>query len=151
MQGSGIEAYCNRFAGLVLVPTTALRTDPDAKAIASGNVPADDQILDAITRRFHVSRGVIWYRLREVEFIAEAQFQEKWDEWADWFPSPTDARPRSTTAANVLRKYGVRFADLVLGASRSGAITRVDAAQNLVVPADKLPSIESAISERSRV
>lgn len=148
MESAAEERYCNMFAGALLVPPDALRREPVALQIADAEGVPDDSLLDRLTRRFHVSRGVVWYRLHQVGLISDAVFNAKWDEWGDWFPPPREGGGPSTTAENVVRDYGATFADLLLSAARRGAITKADVAQYLVVPPGSLPSIEAAAAER---
>ena len=148
MESAAEERYCNLFAGALLVPPEVLRREPAALQIADAEGVPNDALLDRLTRRFHVSRGVVWYRLHQVDMISDATFNAKWDEWGDWFPTPREGGGPSTTAGNVMRDYGASFADLLLSASRRGALTKADVAQYLVVPPGTLSSIEAAAAER---
>lgn len=147
MQALGVEGYCNRFAGSLLVPPDALTQDEDAKSIEKGE-PASDRLVKRIANKFQVSPAVIWYRLREVGFIGSAVFEAHWERWEKWTPTPRDGGGGQETAKAVVRDYGVRFPELLLTASSRGLLTAADVTQYLGVRHDTLQSIEREVASR---
>lgn len=143
----GVESYCNRFAGTLLVPSDALTADEDAKDIASG-MAASSWRVKHIANKFKVSPSVLWYRLRQVGYISSATFEAAWDDWYNWRPTPSDGGGGQETAKAVVRDYGVKFPELLLNASRRGFLTAADVTGYLGVRHDTLQSIESEIASR---
>jgi Zn-dependent peptidase ImmA (M78 family) len=143
----GVESYCNRFAGVLLVPSDALTADEDAKDIGSG-MPASDWRVKHIANKFKVSPAVMWYRLRQVGYISSAVFEASWSNWYNWRPTPSDGGGGQETAKAVVRDYGVKFPELLLTASRKGFLTGAEVSAYLGVRHDKLQSIENEIASR---
>ncbi len=148
MQATEPERYCNVFAGAFLVPSDALRADADAQRIGAAAAVPDDAPLERIGRRFHVSRGVVWFRLYQVGLVSQAIFTAKWDDWADWFPAVESGGGPTTSADIVMRDYGAGLASLLMAAKERGVLTSTDVAQYLVVPQAALPSVEAAAAQR---
>jgi Zn-dependent peptidase ImmA (M78 family)/DNA-binding XRE family transcriptional regulator len=144
----GVEGYCNRFAGALLVPPEALTADTDARKIGAGE-SATDEVVRGIASRFKVSPAVMWYRLRQVGFITQAVFDASWETWVAWRPRESAGGVGQETAKAVVRDYGVGFPDLLLTASRRGLLTAADVSQYLGVRHDTLQSIESEVAARS--
>lgn len=143
----GVEGYCNRFAGSLLVPAEALTADTHARRIAAGEA-ATDELVKRIANRFKVSPAVMWYRLRQVGLITEALFDSSWDAWVAWLPSGKEGGGGQVTAKAVVRDFGVGFPGLLLTASRRGLITAADVSQYLGVRHDTLQSIEAEVAAR---
>lgn len=66
-QQKGIELFCNKIAGLALVPTDQLKRNENIQLIKRYGV--DDAYISKISRQFAVSREVILHRLWEVKVI----------------------------------------------------------------------------------
>jgi Zn-dependent peptidase ImmA (M78 family) len=146
---SAVEVFCNRFAGALLVPGDALKVEPLAARVGERGTVPDDDTLDALARRFHVSRGVVWYRLRDVGMIAADVFAAKWDEWADFYPPPPTGGGGMTTAERVVTTYGSNLPQLLLAAAKRNIVTRADVGQYLRVGVRHLGDIEAEAASRA--
>jgi Zn-dependent peptidase ImmA (M78 family) len=146
-RATGIEAWCNRFADALLVPSDALGRDTDAARIARG-ATADSVTVRRIANRFKVSPAVVWYRLHQTRTIDDATFNAGWDEWSVWRPNLPEGGGGQTTAKNVIRDYGIVFPELLLKASRRGVLNEADIAQYLRVQPETIPSIEAEVASR---
>lgn len=120
----GIEAFCNRFAGAVLVPRAALEEAGDVLArLLSQEIPSDSSF-NALTGALRVSRPVILYRLRQLGFLDARVFETKWLEWtAQWRRIKRTSRgPALTRAARRLNERGESFVGRVVRAAETGDI-----------------------------
>jgi Zn-dependent peptidase ImmA (M78 family) len=117
------EAFCNDFAGSLLVPAAALTDDPTAAELASWGTPPPDRLFAPLVDRFHVSRQVIWQRLYRTGRLDEQVYRDKWGDWQ--FPPPkrkTTGGP-SAAALSVLRN-GARLVSLAFEGCERGAVSR---------------------------
>lgn len=146
--GNAAERFCNRFAGEFLVPGDALRQDSVASDIGSGVIPPEDVAVDRIARRFHVSRGVVWYRLHSIGFVPTDVFEERWDEWGDWHPATGAGGGGSTRPQNVVRDYGARLPTDLLASADRGEISTTDVAQYLNTRPEALAELKALATER---
>lgn len=147
---SSIEVFCNRFAGAFLVPAGALRNDRLAAFIASQSTPPEDDVLEHLARRFHVSWAVVWFRMRHLGMISQDLFRQKWADW-DWYPMPKGGGGGMTTAERVLATYGSGLTKLVLSASERNLVTAADAGQYLTFPTPRLGDVEMELTSRVAV
>jgi Zn-dependent peptidase ImmA (M78 family) len=147
VKATGIEAFCNRFADALLIPSATMLNDPDARRIMAGEA-VSEAVVKRIGNRYKVSPAVVWYRLLQTKVIGQATFDRQWTNWSQWRPPADDGGGPSTTAQNVVRDYGVALPDLMLKASRKGLLSKTDVSQYLGVPPDALPSIEQEVASR---
>jgi Zn-dependent peptidase ImmA (M78 family)/transcriptional regulator with XRE-family HTH domain len=143
-----VEGYCNQFSGAFLVPNRTLRALPEAIALAaSPTMPSDDD-LEAIADRFHVSKQVLWYRLRDVGLIDINRFAAKWTAWRRQ-PAPKRFIRTPRVGPKTLNRRGVRFTGLVFGARADENITTNDVLSYLEIHAGDLDEVESELRRRS--
>lgn len=68
-QASQIELFCNKIAGLVLVPTMLLKKNKNLSLIQQYGL--DDTYVNALARDFAVSREVVLHRLWDIGIIGQ--------------------------------------------------------------------------------
>lgn len=146
-RASGIEAWCNRFADALLIPTSAMTNDADAKRIKGGEVPSE-QLVRRMANRYKVSPAVVWYRLFQTQAISKEAFSAGWEGWSAWRPRAAAGGGGQPTAKNVVRDFGVAFPNLLLRATRKGLMTDTDVSQYLGVQPHTIPSIEQEVASR---
>lgn len=146
--GAAVEVFCNRFADAFLVPAEALKADPLAVQIARLKAPPEDDVLEGLARRFHVSWAVIWYRMHQLGLVSQAVFSRKWEDW-DWYPMPQDGGGGMTTPERVLAIYGTSLTRLVVTASSQNVMTPADAGQYLGFAPWRIGDVESAAASRA--
>jgi Zn-dependent peptidase ImmA (M78 family) len=149
-RGAAVEVFCNRFAGAFLVPADTLKADPLSMQIARLKAPPDDDLLERLARRFHVSWAVVWYRMRQLDLVSQAVFTRKLADW-DWYPMPPDGGGGMTTPERVLATYGTSFTRLVLAASNQNVMTHADVGQYLGFAPGRIGDVESAMASRAVV
>lgn len=149
-QAAAVEVFCNRFAGAFLVPGVALKADPLAAEIARAKTVPEDNVLERLGRRFHVSWAVIWYRMRQLELVSQAVFTKKWADW-DWYPMPPEGGGGMTTPERVVATYGVNLTRLVLSASGQNVVTLADAGLYLGFAPWRLGDVELEVASRAAV
>lgn len=149
-QAAAVEVFCNRFAGAFLVPGDALKADPLAVEIAKVKTVPDDNVLDRLARRFHVSWAVVWYRMRQLELVSQAVFTKKWADW-DSYPIPPGGGGGMTTPERVVATYGLGLTQLVLAAAERDVVTAADVGQYLDFHPSRFSDVEAEIAVRAAV
>jgi len=127
-----IEAFCNRVAGAVLVPSAALEAEPTVQRHGSAPRWRDDELRD-IARRFWVSQEVVLRRLVILE-RASLDFYRAWRAERARHPQPEREsggflRPPDL----VLKRSGHLFPRLVFRAYRERRIPLSDVVELLSV------------------
>jgi Zn-dependent peptidase ImmA (M78 family) len=146
-----IEVFCNRVAGAVLAPGEALRADAVVQAHAT---PSDwtDKEIEALTRRFSVSREVIVRRLLILGLTDEPFYRRKHEEYQEEYRVAEERRrsekregrpiPRDQVAVS---RAGIFLSQLVLGSYARGRITASDVADYFGVRIKHLGAIQRRV------
>ena len=75
-QAAATEIWCNRVAGEFLVPSDVLEETLQT-------VPAGDDLVEGVRRRFKVSKFVALLRLRDMERLDAEEFEDQWQHARD--------------------------------------------------------------------
>ncbi|MFN8657687.1 MAG: XRE family transcriptional regulator [Candidatus Obscuribacterales bacterium] len=135
-----VEVFCNRIAGEMLVPRSALIGEPELK----GAVDAED--VESLASRYRVSREVVLRRLLICGKIKQSFYDRMFSVYRQQYESIKEAQKAKEGGP----KYSVRafnaagplFARLVLQNYREDKITASDVADYLSVKMGYLPEIE---------
>jgi Zn-dependent peptidase ImmA (M78 family)/transcriptional regulator with XRE-family HTH domain len=140
------EAFCNQFAGCVLVPSAALLEDPVVGQHGSSPVWLDDE-LSRLATRFRASRQVILRRLLSLELTSHRFYDEKQRDLEK--QAASGARKgggRSSPPERALRENGTRYASLVLDAYRQDVVSPLGAADMLGLKYKHFTNLEALVS-----
>lgn len=80
-QAENIELFCNKIAGLTLVPTVQLKSNKNTFLIQKYGV--DDTYVSALARDFAVSRKVILHRLWDIDLIRKSDYFDILNRYSD--------------------------------------------------------------------
>jgi Zn-dependent peptidase ImmA (M78 family)/transcriptional regulator with XRE-family HTH domain len=138
-----VEAFCNAFAGAMLVPGDALVVDPVVARAAATSTWTDED-LDRLATRFRVSREVLLRRLLTLGRTS-LDFYQRWRA-----SLPTEhkqkAKGRPGVAVMAVRDVGKPFARLVIDAYRSNMLTGGDVSELLGIRLRHVPAIEARLA-----
>lgn len=141
-----VEAWCNRFAAAVLVPSAALLAEPIVARAPAGHEWTDAE-LSSLSRRFRVSREVILRRLVTLD-RAELEFYRR--HRSAWLELPRrekdDREARIAKALLVIRDVGKPFARIVLDAYHADTISACDVSDYLGARLKHLDAIEHRLT-----
>ncbi len=141
-----VEIFCNRVAGAILVPESALRAEPLVRRGPQSVWPTDD--LQHLARRFGVSREVVVRRL-VILGLATNEFYQEWrtTETVPVSP-PTETRDiRIPYARRVVQASGRLYAGLVLRAFSEDNITASEVSRYLGMKLKHLDAMEREVFE----
>jgi Zn-dependent peptidase ImmA (M78 family) len=146
-----VEVFCNHIAGAVLVPADALRADPTVEAHGAEPEWADAEI-EALARRFSVSREVVLRRLLILERTTELFYRRKRREYQEAYREAEERRkqekqeprpiPRDLIA---VARSGQFLSVVILSAYERGRITASDVADYFGVRIKHLAAIEKRV------
>jgi Zn-dependent peptidase ImmA (M78 family)/DNA-binding XRE family transcriptional regulator len=143
-----IERFCNRFAGEVLVPSTALLAHPIVNS-HSGSV-WEDEDLQAVAQSFKVSRETVLLRLLILGRTTPEFYEKKRKEWEAKREATSKKQiRRRVPARQCLRQNGIPFTVQVLDSARQEKITYRDVSDYLSIGLKHLPSVESLVREET--
>ena len=131
------EVWCNRFAGELLVPASALRVQVGESAYRE---QWPDAVLSSLSRRFWVSAEVVLRRLVTIR-LASQEFYDRWrasrgeEAASSGGPVPVPNR--------VLAHAGGTFVNLVLSAYHADRITASTLSNYLGMKLKHVPAIEA--------
>jgi len=132
----GVEAECNRFAADFLVPGPGF----DALARAWSGEEAD---VEAIARRYNVSREVILRRLLDHGRVSASTYDEWTKRWNDdYFARSKPVRPGGNYYATTASYLGPAFLRLAFSAYLRGDVDLVELADHLGVKARNVGGLE---------
>lgn len=134
-----VEAWCNWFAGELLVPSDAL------KAVAASFRGNDwpDESLRTIARRFRVSIEVALRRLVAIERASLALYK-RWR--TNYLPPPVKkSKGGPTVPVRMVANAGAPYLGLVLSAYHSDRISASTAASYLDAKLKHIPAIEALL------
>jgi Zn-dependent peptidase ImmA (M78 family)/transcriptional regulator with XRE-family HTH domain len=139
-----IEVFCNEVAGESLVPRAWLLDEPDISARG----PQDewpDGVIEAMGRRYRVSRETILRRLLEADYTSRAFYERKHEEYKAEFETtrPEDGFVPPYTLA--VAEAGRMFIQLVLESYRQDKITTSEVSDFLEVRTKHFNRIAQAV------
>jgi Zn-dependent peptidase ImmA (M78 family) len=139
-----IEIFCNRVAGAMLVPETALRAELGRTGLQALRTDLDN-IVSQVSQQFSVSREVVLRRLLTIGLVSPAVYQKKREEYVKAYQKgkPTEGFASPSTMA--IRDLGKRFVRVVVDAYRQETITAADLSEFLGIRLKHLPKIEQAV------
>jgi Zn-dependent peptidase ImmA (M78 family)/transcriptional regulator with XRE-family HTH domain len=142
-----VEALCNTFAGAFLVPGEALN---EAVASIPGGKDLSDRVLKSLASRFHVSRQVIWYRLRDLRLISVDTFHGRWAEWAhERRPAPRNSAPHIARWQKAAWRFSPALIDRLLRAEERNELTMSEVLTYLDVPLEALTRLGPRTGRRA--
>lgn len=148
----GIEAFCNAFAGALLVPRDALLDDPGAQELKGRSSPPADEELFSLTGKYRVSRYVIWERLFRLGMITREAHQKKWAQWStefeDW--SEPEFKGGPPLHKQVVASHGSRFTAMLIDAGNRGLVNSADVADYLGIQARYFDRVLEAAQDTQR-
>lgn len=132
-----VERYCNRFAGILLVPSDALERHPGAQRIAAMRGLPENHDFAALRTTFKASNQVMWYRLHETGLVSSDRYEALWRRWSAGSSTTKAAAGGGGRhrAKRSLDTNGARFVGMVLEAEEQGEITYADALDYLSIQA----------------
>jgi Zn-dependent peptidase ImmA (M78 family)/DNA-binding transcriptional regulator YiaG len=145
--GRSIEAFCNFFAGAVLIPRESLLCHRlVAGKTSSYNWP--ERTLGAISNDFRVSKEVVLRRLLITGLTSREFYSIKHNEWMK-----KEKKPDSSTGKGIkrdipkecLQRNGTPLTSLVLDSYRNDRITTSDVADYLGIRVKHIPRIEKLL------
>jgi Zn-dependent peptidase ImmA (M78 family)/transcriptional regulator with XRE-family HTH domain len=146
-----LEVFCNRVAGTVLVPADALRAEQIVRAHGAGPEWKDPEI-EALARRFSVSREVVLRRLLILGRTDQAFYQRKRDEYAEQYREIEERRKREEQKPRpiprdliAVARSGQFLSALVLGSYAQGRITASDVADYFGIRIKHLAAVERRV------
>lgn len=145
------EVFCNEFAGELLVPSTALMSEPDVKDHL--HKKWSNAELRLLAKNYNVSRAVILRRLLENDKTDDLHYKEMLAQWkGDWErdqSAPSIARTGGTSYhTKFVRCHGTRFVTSVLDAYDRELIHASELSDYL---GSKLTHIESIRNDLAKV
>jgi Zn-dependent peptidase ImmA (M78 family)/DNA-binding XRE family transcriptional regulator len=140
-----VEWWCNRFAGAVLFPETALEYE---KKCNEGRLPAiSKEGIEKLASRYKISRQVVLLRLLHLEVINNAQYLKHVREIK---PVKSEKAPQKNFKINpavlCVADRGKLFTSLVLEGRQKGSITFADVSDYLGVGLKHVDKVKQIIS-----
>jgi len=142
-----VEAFCNRFAGAILVPMDQLLSHNLVKDIKNAS-EWQDSTLQKLSRNFKVSQEVILRRLLLAGLTTEEFYKNKREEWRE---KDKRAQERKSSGGNrsipreCIQQNGVPLISLVLNSYKSKKITKSDVADYLGISLKHLADVERGL------
>lgn len=142
------EVWCNRFAGEYLLPKDSLMTE----RISPESV--DYGIIDSIARKYHLSKHMVFIRMKAGGFIPKANIavlEEKFGKWPELKQKAMNVGgqkksgggpPQTVTCVS---EKGRKFVSLVISNEKKGRITTADALGYLSIKLNSLDKIGSKV------
>lgn len=149
-QEQRVEIFCNHVAGAALVPRERLLREPIVSNKGEGRHDWSNDDLDALARRYAVSREVVLRRLLILNRTTPEFYGAKRQEFlAQYRRAEREREPAMDFKRNLpqeaVSNYGRSFAELVVETYQQDRIPLSDAAQYLGVRAKHLPTVERMI------
>jgi len=130
-----VEVFCNLIAAATLVPSNALRVEPEVRSHQGGFVWPDEDI-QVLAERYRVSRFVLLRRLEALGLTSAAFYSARHAEWMAKIRPTTEGGGDGDRIALAAR--GSHFAKLILTAYSAGKINLYEASRYLGVRPNKL-------------
>jgi Zn-dependent peptidase ImmA (M78 family)/DNA-binding XRE family transcriptional regulator len=147
---SGVEPFCNAFAGAILVPESALRDLIDAeKLVLLVDSEVSQDSLTRLSNRFRVSKEVVLRRLLRTGLIDRSQYQNKLVDLVAQYNrhTPSGFGHAGDRAERSLRESGKRYVLAVLDASEQKIITRHEALEFLSIRSGDFNELKAMVLE----
>jgi Zn-dependent peptidase ImmA (M78 family)/transcriptional regulator with XRE-family HTH domain len=148
-----IEVFCNEVAGESLVPQAWLLDEPVVKANANRR-EWPDNIIEALARRYRVSREVVLRRLLVADYTTQAFYEAKREQYQREYEAFAEAAKKrkeqeqkggASPSTMAVSESGRMFIRLVLEGYRRDKITIGDVSDYLEVRTKHLDNIAKAI------
>lgn len=143
-KGRSIEAFCNFFAGAVLIPKENLL----CHRLVAGKTPSykwPERTLGTISNDFRVSKEVVLRRLLIAGLTSREFYSIKHNEWMKIEKKPDSAKGKGIKRdipRECLQRNGMPLTTLVLDSYRNDRITTSDVADYLGIRVKHIPRIE---------
>ncbi len=127
------ELFCNKVAGLALVPTEDLKENTHTLYIKQFGL--NDHEVQSLGRDFAVSREVIIHRLWDIGVITKGQYYEKLTNYSDEYLNYSRLKKKDGHISPAIDKgtqVGKLYASTVLSAYSNETITSLEASQCLL-------------------
>jgi len=143
------EAFCNHFAGALLVPADALLGHEVLRRRRDAADISEDELRD-MAATFCVSKHVVWRRMQVTCLGSMSAYRARLARW-ERMPIPRTPKRRGgpSPAQRSVSERGHRFSALVLDARDRGIITYRDVSDYLSVRLQHLEKVESLVAARS--
>lgn len=135
-QRGGLELFCNKIAGLSLVPTDQLRQNRNVLLIQQHGL--DEGYISALARDFAVSREVILHRLWDIKVISRKTYFEILDRYSEEYLAYKKRKKTDGFIPPALDKgtqVGKLYTKTVLSAYHADKLTPRETSQLSVRPA----------------
>ena len=143
-ENTKIEVFCNRVAGDILVPQEALQRAIDS--LRMGRKGPSDSDLEALAKRFKVSREVIVRRLLTIGTVSLDFYRSKRDSYLRMYQQRARREGGFAPYEVVrVRDLGKLFVRTVVSAYRQEAITSADLSNYLGIKIKYLPKVEKLV------
>lgn len=141
-----VEVFCNKVAGLALVPTESLRQHGTVHAHGASPEWSDAE-LQEVARSFGASREAVLRRLLSEGLTTQGFYRLKREQFRAEYAARAeeDASGFATPDRKAVSAAGPAFVRLVLGSYHQERITSSDVADYLGVKVKHLPKIERAV------
>ncbi len=146
------EIYCNKVAGLTLVPDNDLLMD-DIVINKGSNKEWSDYEIGSLSKKYRVSREVILRRLLDVDKTSKRFYNSKRKDFLkfyDDFKSKQETKRLVPPYRKVLSYNGVSFTNLVIDGYYRGVITSMDLSNYLNTNVKHLPKIETELVSKAQ-
>jgi len=130
-----IEIYCNRLAAEVLVPSEDFAQRP------AGD-PHEDEFIEALAKRYRVSREMILRRFLDMDEIDAAHYRKKTALWAREFREKRASGRGGNYYATQASYLGEKYLQLVFSKYYQGKCTLQQLADYLNVKVKSVPGLE---------
>jgi Zn-dependent peptidase ImmA (M78 family) len=146
-KGKSIEAFCNFFAGAILIPRDSLL----CHRMIVGKTPSykwPERTLGTISNDFKVSKEVILRRLLIAGLTSREFYSIKHNEWMKGEKKLDSAKGKGIKRdipKECLQRNGKPLTSLILDSYRSDRITTSDVADYLGIRVKHIPRIESLL------
>jgi Zn-dependent peptidase ImmA (M78 family)/DNA-binding transcriptional regulator YiaG len=141
-KAKSIEAFCNFFAGAILIPKDGLLSH----RLIEGKTPSHkwpDRTLGTISNDFKVSKEVILRRMLIAGLTSREFYQMKHNEWMIKEKKPESIRGiKRDVPKECLQRNGKPLTSLVLDSYRNDKITTSDVADYLGIRVKHIPRME---------
>ena len=149
----GVERFCNRFAGSVLMPHVAVSGAIAREAVSSSPIEWTLDEVGRVARRLKVGRPALAIRLGDLGYSTGNLYSRvsvEWDEesWrAEQTSRPGNGGPKPEV--RIVNQWGVGFSRTVLRALERGTIGEAEACAALSAGSQHLAGVSSFLAKRT--
>jgi len=127
-----IEVFCNRVAGAMLVPESALRAEVQGAGPQALKANLDDTVR-GLAYKFSVSQEVLLRRLVTMGTVSQNVYQKKREEYIRAYAAEKPTEGFASPSNMAVRDLGRQFVRVVVDAYRQETITSADLSEFLGV------------------